>query len=85
MQKEWRWRDDADLSSTSKRALQLLTGREKEVLFLLVTGLSNKAIAKKLFVSHTTIKTHTLNIYQKMDVVNRTSAILKALEWGWFF
>lgn len=85
MRKEWRWRNDADLSSTSKRALQLLTGREKEVLFLLVTGLSNKAIAKKLFVSHTTIKTHTLSIYQKMDVVNRTSAILKALEWGWFF
>jgi LuxR family maltose regulon positive regulatory protein len=47
--------------------------------------LSNKELAKKLFVSPTTIKTHTLNIYQKMDVVNRTSAILKALEWGWFF
>jgi len=51
----------------------------------LVTGLPNKSLAKKLFVSDATIKTHTLNIYKKMDVVNRTSAILKAMEWGWFF
>ena len=83
--KEWRWRSEDDLLPASKKALKLLTEREKEVLFLLVTGLPNKSLAKKLFVSATTIKTHTLNIYQKMDVVNRTSAILKALEWGWFF
>jgi len=83
--KEWRWRSEEDLLPASKKALKLLTEREKEVLFLLVTGLPNKSLAKKLFVSSTTIKTHTLNIYKKMDVVNRTSAILKAMEWGWFF
>ena len=83
--KEWRWRSEEDLLPASKRALKLLTEREKEVLFLLVTGLPNKSLAKKLFVSAATIKTHTLNIYKKMDVVNRTSAILKAMEWGWFF
>ena len=83
--KEWRWRSEEDLLPASKRALKLLTEREKEVLFLLVTGLPNKSLAKKLFVSATTIKTHTLNIYKKMDVTNRTSAILKAMEWGWFF
>ena len=83
--KEWRWRSEDDLLPASKKALKLLTEREKEVLFLLVTGLPNKSLAKKLFVSATTIKTHTLNIYKKMDVVNRTSAILKAMEWGWFF
>lgn len=83
--KEWRWSNKEDLSPGSKKALQLLTEREKEVLFLLVTGLSNKSLAEKLFVSSTTIKTHTLNIYQKMDVANRTSAIVKAVEWGWFF
>jgi len=83
--KEWRWRSEDDLLPASKKALKLLTEREKEVLFLLVTGLPNKSLAKKLFVSSTTIKTHTLNIYKKMDVVNRTSAILKAMEWGWFF
>ena len=83
--KEWRWRSEEDLLPASKKALKLLTEREKEVLFLLVTGLPNKSLAKKLFVSATTIKTHTLNIYKKMDVTNRTSAILKAMEWGWFF
>jgi len=83
--KEWRWRSEEDLLPASKKALKLLTEREKEVLLLLVTGLPNKSLAKKLFVSTTTIKTHTLNIYKKMDVVNRTSAILKAMEWGWFF
>jgi len=83
--KEWRWRSEEDLLPASKKALKLLTEREKEVLFLLVTGLPNKSLAKKLFVSAATIKTHTLNIYKKVDVVNRTSAILKAMEWGWFF
>ena len=83
--KEWRWRSEEDLLPASKKALKLLTEREKEVLLLLVTGLPNKSLAKKLFVSSTTIKTHTLNIYKKMDVTNRTSAILKAMEWGWFF
>ncbi len=74
-----------NLSSRSKKALQQLTVREKQVLFLLATGLSNKELASRLYVSSATIKTHTLNIYQKMDVSNRTSAILKAVEWGWVF
>ena len=75
IQKEWRWCNSEQLSAKSKKALDGLTEREKEVLFLLVTGLPNKAIAGKLFVSPGTIKTHTLNIYQKLDVANRTSAI----------
>jgi len=85
MLKEWRWCNEGELSASSKKELQQLTVREKEVLFLLATGLSNKELAKKLFVSSTTIKTHTLNIYQKMGVANRTSAIVKAMELGWFF
>ncbi|HUS02076.1 MAG TPA: LuxR C-terminal-related transcriptional regulator [Chitinophagaceae bacterium] len=82
-QKEWRWFNTDQLSSGSKKALERLTGREKDVLFLLVSGLPNKAIAEKLFVSPGTIKTHTLNIYQKLDVANRTAAILKAITYGW--
>jgi DNA-binding CsgD family transcriptional regulator len=83
-QKQWRWCDIEQLSSKSKKLLQQLTEREREVLLLLVTGLPNKSIAEKLFVSAGTIKTHTLNIYQKLDVANRTAAILKAIEFGWF-
>ena len=82
-QKEWQWRNREHLSIASSRELQKLTEREKEVLFLLATGLPNKVLAEKLFVSPGTIKTHTLNVYQKMGVANRTSAILKAVEWGW--
>lgn len=82
-QKQWRWCNKEDLSVRSLKALLLLTEREKEVLFLLVTGLPNKAVAGKLFISAGTVKTHTLSIYQKMNVNNRTSAILKALELGW--
>lgn len=84
VEKEWRWCNSEQLSAKSKRMLEQLTEREKQVLFLLVTGLPNKSIAEKLFVSAGTVKTHTLNIYQKLDVANRTAAILKAIEYGWF-
>ena len=85
IQKEWRWSSEKELSAASKKIFSLLTKREKEVLLLMVTGCSNKALAGKLFVSAATVKSHTLNIYKKMDVANRTSAISKALEWGWVF
>jgi len=81
--KEWRWNNSDDLTVNSKKILNTLTGREKDVLFLLLTGSSNKKIAQTLFVSADTIKTHTLNIYRKMNVGNRTSAILKAVELQW--
>jgi DNA-binding CsgD family transcriptional regulator len=81
--KEWRWSDQGELPVKSKKALLLLTEREREVLFLLITGLPNKGIAQKLFVSAGTVKTHTLHIYQKMEVGNRSSAIIKAVELGW--
>jgi len=81
--KAWRWNNPELLTAKSKRALLMLTAREKEVLFLLITGLQNKAIAQQLFVSAGTIKTHTLHIYQKMGVANRSSAILKSVELGW--
>ena len=81
--KEWRWNNLGEIPATSKKQLSLLTDREKDVLFLLVTGLPNKSIAEKLFISADTVKTHTLNIYRKMDVGNRSSAILKAVELSW--
>jgi len=83
-QKSWHWCPGEKLSLKSKKLLSVLTEREKEVLFMLVSGSSNKVIAEKLFVSVGTIKTHTLNIYQKLQVGNRTSAIMKAIELNWF-
>src|SRR5262245_31979917 len=81
--KEWRWNNTDHLTTNSKKILNTLTEREKNVLFLLITGSPNKVIANTLFVSTDTVKTHTLNIYRKMNVGNRASAILKAVELKW--
>lgn len=62
--------------------LDPLSARELEVLGLLYQGFSKKAIAENLFISSSTVKTHTLNIYQKLEVANRTQAIVKAKEYG---
>jgi DNA-binding CsgD family transcriptional regulator len=55
-----------------------LSKRELEVLSLMALGLSNEEIAEKLFVSLNTVKTHSSNIFLKMEVKRRTQATEKA-------
>jgi two-component system, NarL family, response regulator LiaR len=55
-----------------------LSKRELEVLQLMAQGLSNQEIADRLYVSLSTIKTHTTNLFEKLDVKRRTQAIEKA-------
>lgn len=62
--------------------LSYLTAREEEVLDLLTQGNNYKAIAKNLFISETTVKTHVNNIFQKLQVNDRTQAVLYALNNG---
>jgi DNA-binding NarL/FixJ family response regulator len=57
-----------------------LTVREKEVLQLLVDGLSKRSISEKLFVSFHTVDTHLRNIYAKLQVNSRSGAIAKVLK-----
>ena len=57
-----------------------LTPREIQLLELLATGLSNRAIAKKTFISEATVKTHLVHIYGKLGVDNRTAAIAAATQ-----
>ena len=57
-----------------------LTDREFEVISLLHQRLSNQEIADKLFVSYSTVKRHTANIYHKFQVNNRREAVSKALS-----
>jgi LuxR family maltose regulon positive regulatory protein len=62
--------------------LEPLSERELEIVQLLATGLSNKAIARHLDISLNTVKTHTKNAYSKLEVGSRTQAIAKAQELG---
>jgi len=55
-----------------------LTAREFDVLGLLPSGASTKAIASGLFLSQATIKTHLASIFRKLEVTNRTAAVSKA-------
>ena len=57
-----------------------LSTREVELLAQLATGATNKQLAKSLFISEATVKTHLVHIYQKLGVTNRTSAISMARE-----
>lgn len=55
-----------------------LSKRELEVLALMAEGLSNQEISERLFVSLSTIKTHSSRLFEKLDVKRRTQAIEKA-------
>ncbi|MBP0018130.1 MAG: response regulator transcription factor [Cyanobacteria bacterium SBLK] len=59
-----------------------LTEREQEVLHWLVQGASNDAIAKKLYVTVATVKAHLSSIFTKLEVKNRTQAIVRAIRLG---
>jgi DNA-binding NarL/FixJ family response regulator len=61
-----------------------LTQRESEVLSLLVTGLSNRAIASRLVLSEETVKSHLRALYRKLEVTDRSAAVAHALREGIF-
>ena len=58
----------------------LLTDREIDVLKLVTQGLNNAEISERLCISMNTVKTHLKNIFQKLEVEDRTAAALKALR-----
>jgi NarL family two-component system response regulator LiaR len=59
-----------------------ISKREYEVLELIAQGLSNQEIADKLFVSLNTVKTHSSNLFIKLEVRRRTQAVRRAKELG---
>ena len=61
---------------------ETLSGREIEILELVAAGTSNKGIAKQLWISETTVKTHMLHIFEKLGVSDRTAAVTAALKPG---
>jgi ATP/maltotriose-dependent transcriptional regulator MalT len=62
---------------------EVLSRRELEVLALAASGCKNDEIAKLLYISKATVKTHLQHIYNKLGVTNRTAAVTKALTQGW--
>jgi len=80
------FRDSEGRSESSgpiqQSSLDPLSRRELEILGLLAERLSNREIAEQLFISLGTVKRHTANIYQKLSVKGRRSAVAKAIGIG---
>lgn len=74
--------ETAKSESDEENLLSYLTQREEEVLELLTQGVTYKGVAAKLFISETTVKTHVNNIFQKLQVNDRTQAVLYAINNG---
>ncbi|TLS38505.1 response regulator [Pseudalkalibacillus caeni] len=66
-----------------RKPLHILTRRECEVLQLLTDGKSNRSIGEELYISEKTVKNHVSNILQKMNVNDRTQAVVEAIKKGW--
>jgi len=70
----------APRSLRQQRALPTLSNRERQVLAMLVLGLSNPEIAQKLFVTEATVKSHLSSCYRKLAVRSRSEAIAALLD-----
>ncbi|MFH7766466.1 response regulator [Acinetobacter sp. BSP-28] len=72
----------ADDQKTIDADMELLTGRETEILNLVAQGMSNREIAEQLFVSKYTVESHIKHIYRKLSVTKRTKAVSAARSLG---
>jgi DNA-binding NarL/FixJ family response regulator len=75
-------RHTAEESAAPRPELDLLTNREREVLVLIGTGLSNGEIAAELFVGEATVKTHVSNVLAKLHLRDRVQAVVRAHQLG---
>lgn len=70
-------------SVADSRIIESLTRREREVLQLMAEGKSNRLIGEYLFISEKTVKNHVSSILQKLDVQDRTQAVVISIKNGW--
>jgi LuxR family maltose regulon positive regulatory protein len=74
--------DGSHPSEARCEGMELLSDREIEVLHLIATGLTNREIATRLYLSLYTVKAHARSIYDKLDAHSRTQAAARARELG---
>lgn len=68
--------------SSAKQGVRF-TARQKEIVRLAAKGLSNKAIADRLYISRRTVESDLRTIFNKLNVGSRTEAVIKAVQKGW--
>ncbi|SDI45194.1 response regulator [Natribacillus halophilus] len=66
-----------------RKPLHILTRRECDVLQLMTDGYSNRMVGEDLYISEKTVKNHVSNILQKMNVNDRTQAVVESIKKGW--
>ena len=76
------FRDTPFVMNQAKLAELGITPRELEVLGLVATGMTNKEIAAKIFVSENTVKTHAASVFEKLQAKRRTQAVQIAKQAG---
>ncbi|HBZ81771.1 response regulator transcription factor [Brevibacillus parabrevis] len=72
-----------DSQTIDPKVIESLTRREREVLQLMAEGKSNRAIGEFLFISEKTVKNHVSSILQKLNVQDRTQAVVISIKNGW--
>lgn len=72
-----------DNSIEYTKPLHILTKRECQVLQLIADGKSNRGVSESLYISEKTVKNHVSNILQKINVNDRTQAVVMAIRNGW--
>jgi DNA-binding NarL/FixJ family response regulator len=72
----------AGASAAGDRPGPALSARELQVLQLVAAGHSNTAIARELFIGEATVKTHLQHVFEKLEVSDRTRAVIRAMELG---
>lgn len=70
------------LLASLRNPVQRLSARELEVLTLVADGASNREVARKIFVSEATVKSHLVHIFDKLGVDSRTAAVGRARDLG---
>lgn len=75
-------RRTSERPSTETGLIEPLSGREIEILQCIATGMSNREVGSRLFISPHTVKAHTRNIYAKLGAHNRTEAVARARSFG---